>query len=453
MKRTVAILLALVLLLSFAVPLYAEDVASGRLILGSEVFLEAGETKTIPVEIKDAGMLSVIQFVVEYDSTKLELQNVTPTVIAGKEVNIVTGAEEGTILDGVDSQVSHAKAQISQPEAGKVSIIWESENQINGDGIIAYLTFQALEDEIGRAGVSLSQDPEDEFIFKEDSQDKVPTEDIIGGVEEEPMVETKYTVSFNAGKGTGAPAAVKTIDGKVTIPDVTPVYEGHVFLGWATTSNATEAEYERGETYDITKDINLFAVWVKTPKIVVGEVKGRAGETVEVPVSIENNPGVASGDITISYNKNIMELKNIKVSALMSSGMSAPNAKDGIISFMALDNIKGDGEMYVLEFEIKDTAPDGSYPISISGNVYNSSSETVNVVFENGSVKVVSVEPGDVDGNGIINSLDAMRILQCSAKILKLEDLAYPEVADFDGNGIVNSLDAMKTLRKAAHLD
>ena len=209
MKRTVAILLALVLLLSFAVPLYAEDVASGRLILGSEVFLEAGETKTIPVEIKDAGMLSVIQFVVEYDSTKLKLQNVTPTVIAGKEVNIVTGAEKGTILDGVDSQVSHAKAQISQPEAGKVSIIWESENQINGDGIIAYLTFQALEDEIGRAGVSLSQDSEDEFIFKEDSQDKVPTEDIIGGVEEEPMVETKYTVSFNAGKGTGAPAAVK----------------------------------------------------------------------------------------------------------------------------------------------------------------------------------------------------------------------------------------------------
>lgn len=633
MKRTVAILMALILLVGLAVPLSAADM--GKLVLGNEIFLKAGDTKTIPVSIENAGELSVIQFVVEYDSTKLELQNVTPTVIAGKEVNIVTGAEKGTILDGVDSDVKVAKAQISQPELGKVSILWESENTIECNGVLAYLTFEALEDGIGKAGVVVSD--EEEFIFKVDSQDEGSSSDIIKDVVEEPMVEEKYTVSFNAGKGTEAPAEVKSVLGQVTIPEKTPVRanwkflywfdedgsykpgnvynvsedkvfeaawapnwtptisvgtvkgnpgetvgvpvnvtnnkeaptyysldftagkaefvnyvedangmpvsgqigiayfkipadakdgdsyavsatiekwtvdnahgmeevmsatkgsikvekthfsvsydankgtgapaeqvknrdvaltlsnvkpvrEGYKFLGWATKADATAAQYQPGASYTANADLVLYAVWeeLPVPKIVVGEVKGRAGEIVEVPVTIVNNPGFAAFDIFITYEKSVMELNNIKMSGLVSSGMSAPNANEGIVSFMALADIINDGELFTLEFVIKESAPDGSYAVSVSGNAYNSQKETVNIIFEEGLVKVVSVEPGDVDGNGTINSLDAMRILQCSAKMLKVEELEYPEAADFDGNGLVNSLDAMLTLRKAARLD
>ena len=446
MKRTVAILMALILLVGLAVPLSAADM--GKLVLGNEIFLKAGDTKTIPVSIENAGELSVIQFVVEYDSTKLELQNVKPTVIAGKEVNIVTGAEKGTILDGVDSDVKVAKAQISQPELGKVSILWESENTIECNGVLAYLTFEALEDGIGKAGVVVSD--EEEFIFKVDSQDEGSSSDIIKDVVEEPMVEEKYTVSFNAGKGTGAPAEVKSFLGQVEIPDVTPVYEGHTFLGWATYSNATEAEYELGKTYEVNQDLDLFAVWVKTPKIVVGEVKGRAGETVEVPVNFVNNRGFASGDIIVSYDKNVMELKDVKKSDLLSAALFTPNVNNGMIGFVAgIKDITESGELFVLEFKIKEDAKDGSYSISLSGKINNEKGSAVDLVFEDGLLKIVSVEPGDVTGDGIINSVDAMFILQYSVGLIGPENLVCPEAADYNNDSIVNSLDAMLTLQKS----
>ncbi len=460
MKRTVAILMALILLIGLAVPLSAADM--GKLVLGNEIFLKAGDTKTIPVSIENAGELSVIQFVVEYDSTKLELQNVKPTVIAGKEVNIVTGAEKGTILDGVDSDVKVAKAQISQPELGKVSILWESENTIECDGVLAYLTFEALEDGIGKAGVVVSD--EEEFIFKVDSQDEGSSSDIIKDVVEEPMVEEKYTVSFNAGKGTGAPAEVKSVLGQVEIPDVTPVYEGHTFLGWATYSNATEAEYERGKTYEVNQDLDLFAVWVKTPKIVVGEVKGRAGEEVSVTIDLKNNPGIASMKLNIEYDDNVLEIISATIHPdfkNVSGAIAVENiSKKPILLNWSNLNISGGNiagtSFATLVFRIKDNAEVGKSAINVTYNekdVFSSSEEgmkPIKFIVENGSVEIVEYIPGDINGDGDKNNMDVMTLFYY---LSGLDYYVVEAALDVNGDGELNNMDVMTLFYHLSGLD
>lgn len=47
--------------------------------------------------------------------------------------------------------------------------------------------------------------------------------------------------------------------------DYTPTYDGHTFLGWATTTDATTVAYAEGTSVsiDMTKDLDLYAVWEK----------------------------------------------------------------------------------------------------------------------------------------------------------------------------------------------
>lgn len=629
MKRTVAILMALILLIGLAVPLSAADM--GKLVLGNEIFLKAGDTKTIPVSIENAGELSVIQFVVEYDSTKLELQNVTPTVIAGKEVNIVTGAEKGTILDGVDSDVKVAKAQISQPELGKVSILWESENTIECNGVLAYLTFEALEDGIGKAGVVVSD--EEEFIFKVDSQDEGSSSDIIKDVVEEPMVEEKYTVSFNAGKGTGAPAEVKSVLGQVTIPEKTPVRanwkflywfdedgsykpgnvynvsedkvfeaawapnwtptisvgtvkgnpgetvgvpvnvtnnkeaptyysfdftagkaefvnyvedangmpvsgqigtayfkipadakdgdsytvsatikkwtvdnaygieevmsatkgsikvekthfsvsydankgtgapaeqvknrdvaltlsnvkpvrEGYKFLGWATKADATAAQYQPGASYTSNADLVLYAVWeeLPVPKIVVGEVKGRAGETVEVPVTIVNNPGIAAMTLSFDYDKTKLELKEVKGSGLAGTWIILENVVWA--NENSLEDSTYNGVFLTFSFLIKDDVKEGDIPVSVSydpGDISNVDLEDVDFILETGKITVFTRVPGDVNNDGKMNAKDYLSIMQYIAG--KKDVVEDASSLDVTGDGKVNAKDYLSIMQVIA---
>lgn len=59
------------------------------------------------------------------------------------------------------------------------------------------------------------------------------------------------------------------------------------------------------------------------------------------------------------------------------------------------------------------------------------------------------LQPGDVDGNGQIDSMDALAVLQHEAQIKMLTE-AYWQAADVDGNGQIDSMDALAILQKEA---
>ena len=71
-----------------------------------------------------------------------------------------------------------------------------------------------------------------------------------------------YTVSYNANKGTGAPAAQTKIYGEpLTLSTTVPTREGHTFSGWGLTSSASMPTYSPGDTYSTDQSLLLYAVW------------------------------------------------------------------------------------------------------------------------------------------------------------------------------------------------
>lgn len=74
----------------------------------------------------------------------------------------------------------------------------------------------------------------------------------------------KYTVSYDANGGTGAPAAqTKTYGQSMTITSTEPTRARYRFLGWAESKTAASAQYSAGGTYSksITSNVTLYAVW------------------------------------------------------------------------------------------------------------------------------------------------------------------------------------------------
>ncbi len=79
--------------------------------------------------------------------------------------------------------------------------------------------------------------------------------------------KTKYTLTYNPNRGSGAPAKVTVESGKsIKISSTKPTRSGYTFLGWAKTSSAKSATYKAGDSIKITSNTTLYAVWKKNPK-------------------------------------------------------------------------------------------------------------------------------------------------------------------------------------------
>ena len=72
---------------------------------------------------------------------------------------------------------------------------------------------------------------------------------------------TKYTISYNANGGSGAPSAQSKYYGKsLTLSSTKPTRTGYTFKGWATSSSGSVA-YAAGASYTANASATLYAVW------------------------------------------------------------------------------------------------------------------------------------------------------------------------------------------------
>ena len=76
--------------------------------------------------------------------------------------------------------------------------------------------------------------------------------------------KTVYTITYNANGGTGAPSAqTKTFGQTITLSSVAPTRTNHAFMGWATSSTATVANYASGDSFSENGNVTLYAVWIE----------------------------------------------------------------------------------------------------------------------------------------------------------------------------------------------
>lgn len=91
-------------------------------------------------------------------------------------------------------------------------------------------------------------------------------------------VQAKYTLTYNANGGSGAPAAQSGAS-VYTVSSAKPVRNGYIFLGWSENSSATMPSYTSGSSISLSSDTVLYAVW-----------KANSPADVSVKVEINNNP-------------------------------------------------------------------------------------------------------------------------------------------------------------------
>lgn len=104
-----------------------------------------------------------------------------------------------------------------------------------------------------------------------------------------------FLITYNANGGSPNPSSdVKSYGNDINLTAVIPVRTGYDFLGWATSSTATEAEYASGAPYTTDASVTLYAVWELQTYTITYNANGGNGapdsqsKTYGTPVQLSN---------------------------------------------------------------------------------------------------------------------------------------------------------------------
>ncbi|MCR5137683.1 MAG: leucine-rich repeat protein [Oscillospiraceae bacterium] len=151
-----------------------------------------------------------------------------------------------------------------------------------------------------------------------------------------------FLVTYDANGGTGSPVSQTKIRGEtLVLTNDIPTFSWHRFLGWATRAEATEAEYQPGDSYTDERAVTLYAVW--KDKTYNGDTiysSGRIGSltwelhTYEGTLVISGNGGIPDYDAYSSppWTADSWNIRNIVIEGGVTSL--------GYFCFNGLDKVK-----------------------------------------------------------------------------------------------------------------
>lgn len=146
----------------------------------------------------------------------------------------------------------------------------------------------------------------------------------------------------------------------------------------------------------ITVGVLLIVKNMGDPQLSVGNAKGIAGDTVEVPIILDKNPGIWGGQLIVDYDSDNFSFVSISSGGIFDfceandTGDSVAILAYKLSTKAELDNTKEDGVVATLKFKIKSSAKNGNHKISVnsSTNFCNAKEEIVEIAFVDGSIKV-----------------------------------------------------------------
>jgi len=204
--------------------------------------------------------------------------------------------------------------------------------------------------------------------------------------------------------------------------------------------------------------ISAFAASTATVK--VESVSACPDSTVDVAISITDNPGIASIGFTLSFDENLTLVSATNGEAFTGLTMTPPAQlkKTGSVTgscrfaWLGNDNVTENGIILNLQFKVAANAElNKNCQITVTcenGDVLDDSRTSVNVITESGSVKVINYMPGDVDNSGFINMLDVLTLCQFYVDGCEYDPDGYavninPLSGDVDASGNINMLDVL----------
>lgn len=153
------------------------------------------------------------------------------------------------------------------------------------------------------------------------------------------------------------------------------------------------------------------------PQVIVENKKATAGKTVEVKISLKNNPGIASMKLKLDLGSDLI-LTNVEFNNEIGGSFQRPQNYDSPILLNWYDganNANGDFLFAMLTVKVDENAAAGEKCITVTydpEDVYNISEQNISFVVTGGKIDVVKYEPGDINGDTAVNNKDLTRLFQ-----------------------------------------
>lgn len=182
-------------------------------------------------------------------------------------------------------------------------------------------------------------------------------------------------------------------------------------------------------------------------QMVIGTKTARAGETVTLFFELKNAPELKSIALSnFTYDSTALEL--IKGEwKITDSILQNWNSANQTAAIAFADNCDVNGEIFALTFKVKDGTADGNYSVNCSitakSKLASGAEKNIAIPTISGNVNVVSVIRGDVNGDNLVTSDDAIQVLYYTL----LPDIyTVNQDVDFNGDGLTTSDDAIHLL-------
>ena len=220
---------------------------------------------------------------------------------------------------------------------------------------------------------------------------------------------------------------------------------------------------------------NVFTVVVNEPEYVEPEIRPvvsvssercRAGNTVDVVISLSENTGFANLGLEISYDT-AMTLVAVTANSNVGATFTKAQSLDVYpynIGWDSVSNNDYNGELVTLTFEIPEDMCAGEYSVDVdfykgrNGDYkdgvsvnYDENENPLFLEYNSGCITVFDYIPGDINGDGTVTNKDGTALLRYLAG-WELENI-IEEALDVDGDGAITNKDGTRLLRYLAGWD
>lgn len=195
-----------------------------------------------------------------------------------------------------------------------------------------------------------------------------------------------------------------------------------------------------------------FTIYVQEPAAVdpdaahvyAESVTARPGETIQIPLYVENNPGVAYVKFKVAYDSDKLDLISAEDQGIFKGIFTTSQTIDVnpyVLQWMNAGNATGNGCFVMLTFKVLDGAAEGDVSIRVTyDEAYNETLDDVAFTFTNPTVTIRDYTPGDINDDGVVNGKDGIILSQYLAEWGTEINL---DAADVNGDGVVNGKDSI----------
>ncbi len=200
--------------------------------------------------------------------------------------------------------------------------------------------------------------------------------------------------------------------------------------------------------------MSVFAADTAALNVTVSSETAQEGSTVNVTIDLENNPGISSLKLNVTYD-DVLTLKEVAFHEVWGLYVTAPEPMTNpqTLAFLSpFADVSANGNFATLTFEINESVAEG-YVASVHvtydpDDVFDTNGDPVPVTVKNGSVTIYKGLAGDIDANGSVNARDAILLFRYTAGWENLE--VDQNALDVTGDGKVNARDAIELFRYTA---